>query len=176
MLTSENVAIKDDFLLLPTIRRYTDTVRAKSFLQWESWPSGILAWFGPTFAQQNLHFEGVNESSKHRSSFGGGFQIRLRKPFGKRWCAVNFSLLAYTAQPRGFSLQWNIHLPCVVAEDADIFYYVKTGNIEAVKLMFASREGSPSDTMANGTTLLHVSIMRGISDMCTPVSNDINNR
>ena len=59
--------------------------------------------------------------------------------------------------PQGtLSLHWNLSFPRVVPNDAEVFKFVRQGNVDGVRSIFAMGSGAPSDTASDGTGLLHV--------------------
>lgn len=60
----------------------------------------------------------------------------------------------------GFSsLKWEFHWSNIIPKHSDIFEYVVTGNLDAVKLLFSQRNASPLDVTPDGQGLLHVWVM-----------------
>jgi len=57
-----------------------------------------------------------------------------------------------------FSVRWSARFPCIVPEQAEIFDFVRTGNLAAVQLMFSAGKATPWDTALDGRGLLHVSL------------------
>jgi hypothetical protein len=153
----EAVAIREPIRTSWHLTTCSDIARAESFLQLESFFGSLLVWFGPTFARRTFQRNGNEEIRKNRTGYGFGIYIIMPVFPGKHWRVIDISLTTCTALSQRISIQWNLHLPCIVSEDSDIFHYTKTGNIQAVEFILASRKGSPSDTTPNGLTLLHVS-------------------
>lgn len=68
--------------------------------------------------------------------------------------------------PQGtFSLHWNLSFPRVVPNNADVFKFVRQGNVDGVRSIFAMGSGAPSDTVSDGTGLLHAAVRHGSVEM-----------
>lgn len=135
------------------------TVRADSTLQLENWFGSILVWFGPTILQEIFQRNCIDECRKHMTGYGIGCQIRLCPVPIKRGWALDFSLMNSIVASRRISIQWNIGLAPIVSDGSDIFRFARASNVQAVKSILASREGSCCDTTPDGLTLLHVRIL-----------------
>lgn len=152
----EAAAVRESIPPSWQLKTCSDTVRAESFLQMESWLCGLLIWFGPTFAPYSVQRSYIKENRKYKTGYGFGLRVTLHAIPSKRWRAVDFSLTTRTALSQRISMQWNLHLPCTVSEESDLFHYTKMGDIQAVQGILASRKGCPSDTTPSGLSILHV--------------------
>jgi hypothetical protein len=87
---------------------------------------------------------------------GFGFQMHLGSRSNCNGVYVVFVLMKYPRLLGELSMRWNLFFPPVVPREADIFEFVRTGNLAAVKSMFSMRKATPLHTSPDGAGLLHV--------------------
>ena len=102
----------------------------------------------------NKRFEYVVSSLKGERGFG--FQVYFGRQIKRRGISIAFVLMMCPRPPGSWTIKWNISVRQVLPREADIFEFVRTGNLEAVKSMFNMRKASPMQTSPDGTGLLHV--------------------
>jgi hypothetical protein len=87
---------------------------------------------------------------------GFGCQVHLGDRGSHKGFYVVFVLMKCPQLLGSLSMKWNIFFPCVASREADIFEFVRTGNLAAVKSMFNMRKATPLHTSPDGVGLLHV--------------------
>ena len=137
------------------------SVRASTWLCLRTGLGSFAFWFGPvlkrTWADAQPKYA-VEPRPGGGSDRGFGCQAYVN--WGQR--RGGFSVFCFSSRhsPLGslFSVRWNARFPCIVPEQAEIFDFVRTGNLAAVQLMFSAGKATPWDTTPDGRGLLHVSL------------------
>lgn len=130
-------------------------VRASTWYSIESCLGRFALWSGPVVKQRWSNRQPVYDVKSLDGELGFGFQAHIGSRKNKG-ISIVFVLMKFRGQLGSLSIRWNISLPQVVSRDADIFEFVRTGNLAAVKSMFSMRKATPLHTSQDGTGLLHV--------------------
>lgn len=87
-----------------------------------------------------------------------GFRLQLRPSYGV-WgqCISVFLYREDTGISSQLNLRQSLYFAPILPRKALIFQYIREGNLRMVRSMFQCRKATPSDTMPDGVTLLHVS-------------------
>ena len=87
---------------------------------------------------------------------GGGVEVTI----GLLWPHVRLSLLCFVTKELSFtsvlSLSSKMSLSWEVPRNAGAVTAVREGSIEALLEIFRRKQAGPSDTLSNGSSLLHV--------------------
>lgn len=135
-------------------------VRADTWWTFETCFGRFEFWRGPVLKQVWLPGRQRPKYTIHTPWRNGGFGIRILlywMGFSKGFSAVYMPTLPERAGST--SLKWDFHWHNIVPKHSDIFEYIVTGNLNAVKLLFSQQKASPLDVTPDGQGLLHVWLM-----------------
>jgi len=132
-------------------------IRAKSWNIYQTFLGSFAFWSGPLVTRQWAEDQQPSHQLRN-SDDGSGFGAVLRlQAYGFRTSTSIAAVFRKWKNPQGtLSLQWNLSFPRIVPANADAFEFIRRGNLDAVRSIFAMGKGAPSDTTSDGTSLLHV--------------------
>lgn len=96
--------------------------------------------------------------TEHPTSCNSWLETLIRLHCFSFYWAVSFGFV-FSRPPgsrQGLSLQWHLSFPMIISREADIFKYIQTGNLPAVRLLFERGGAGPLMLGSDGTGLLHV--------------------
>ena len=132
------------------------SVRASTWYTLETYFGRFAFWSGPTVNQRWSNKRPVYDVSSLKGEHGFGFQMHIGKRNNHKGISIIFVLMKWPQLLGSLSIRWNISFPQVVPREADIFEFVRAGNLAAVKSMFNMRKATPLNTSPDGIGLLHV--------------------
>ena len=88
---------------------------------------------------------------------GHACSVIFRTRFFSRHLVLEFNAIWNLGYSASLSIHHNISFPHLIPSHASVLDSVRTGNILAVEASFRSGQAGPTDALANGMTLLHVS-------------------
>jgi hypothetical protein len=132
------------------------SVRASAWYSFETFLGRFAFWSGPTVTQRLSNKQLVYDVGSPKGEHGFGFQMHLGRRNNHKGVYVVFVLMKCPQRLGSLSMRWNISFPQIVPREADIFEFVRTGNLAAVKSMFNMRKATLLHTSPDGTGLLHV--------------------
>jgi hypothetical protein len=149
---------KDCCGLAKSIDSYIEpvSVRAHTWYSLETSLGRFAIWSGPILKQRWLNNRLVHTISSLGREQGFGFQAHIGSRNSHRGFSVVFVFMRCLLPLGSLSIRCNISFPVVVKASADIFEFVRRGNLEAVRSMFSLRKATPLNTSPDGTGLLHV--------------------
>lgn len=119
----------------------------------------VAIWSGPVWQRRWANAQPEYTIVPGAGTGESGFGCQAFIGWGKQRRAVSLSCTWSCHSPLGglFSMRWSGRFPNIVPACADIFDFVRTGNLAAVQLMFGTGKATPWDTSVDGRGLLHVS-------------------
>jgi hypothetical protein len=132
------------------------SVRSSTWYSIETCFGRFQLWSGPLLKQRWSNKRPMHGVSSLEGEHGIGFHMYLGRRTNHNGISVIFVVMKCLRPLGSLSIRWNIHFPRVIHRDADIFEFVRTGNLAAVKSVFSMRKATPLDTSPDGTGLLHV--------------------
>ncbi|RYP42658.1 hypothetical protein DL767_000027 [Monosporascus sp. MG133] len=146
------------------------SVRVSTWYCLETCLGSFAFWSGPV-----LQRRWVNGQPEYTIESGGartgecGFECQAFLGWGERRRGISVSCVLSRHSRLGglFSMRWNARFPHIVPGCADIFEFVRTGNLAAVQLMFSTGKATPWDTSIDGRGLLHTAASSSCVEMVT---------
>lgn len=117
--------------------------------------------YGSTSGDSDRHYQ------NRKCGFVYEIQIKLFLSRTKM-ISLNISNCLQTGLASGLVSRFNISVPRIISPASKIMGYFKTGNLRAVKAMFRTGEAAPSDSLPDGTSLLHVRTFDAHATRLTP--------
>lgn len=154
-LTSNSASINENQLI--QCYQQHKSARADSWRIWEIIHGTYAFWSGYAVVQHWTKSSSY-EGNTLAESYSFAIALRLHPCGFDRGVSISLDVNRCRRLQNCFSMQWNLSFPNIISRTADIFRYVQTGNVAAVKSTFQMGRASPWDIMLDGTSLLHVKL------------------
>jgi hypothetical protein len=134
-------------------------IRTDSWSRCQTFVGSIACWSGGLVSQPSEEHWDTSHSSKTLLSTNRGSSYGMViRGFGSK-AAIMLLFKKYRTARGSLSFQCNLSFSAIIQNDADLFEFVRNGDIDGVRSVFTMGKGAPSDTAADGTGLLHVSAL-----------------
>lgn len=133
----------------------SQSIRASFLQQWALLSCNFLLHMGPLI-EWNSNPTQIVRAKRQNHGFGLGISVYLPKGFRKRFDLALYLVLSSFLSRTKVSLSWEIACPRIIPRNAEIMQCVGAGSTDGMQRLFRMRRESPTDTTADGITLLHV--------------------
>ena len=154
---TELLGVSDDIAYFMKFYAEPYSVRRCRARQFEGTKGNLSVWLGTSLFRRWIR-KGQHDYQRSYALHGHGFGVAMKLP---SICSRTLMLVLYASQGLegvcSLSIRCNLSFPRSVPWNARVMSFARTGNIQGMESMFQHRQAAPSDTLPDGTSLLHVS-------------------